>query len=271
MISADQLARARQHVYRDGRLLDRKRFAYHFEDGSRDAVLDVLRCYQNPDGGFGHGLELDVMCPASTPICAELALYYLDDLSVRDSDTLDRLEEWILLSQRSDGSLPNPSDEIRRYPHGPWWLGEDRTRVFSLAGMLAKMGRGSEEFFYRTNRLFADQPLPSEIGKYDYPLFLYLTYAPIARGLSRRMAAIQDQLPAMVRRFRDHHPLLVFNYRWVTDETDPEVLAAEARIAVSDLEEDGGLRSPYPDLPWWRPVWTLELLISLKRLGLLRC
>ena len=269
MLSADQLSRARQFVYRHGSLLDRKRFAFHFEGGSPNTVLDALRCYQNPDGGFGHGLELDVMCPASTPICAELALYYLDDLGVRDGDTLERLEKWIVRSQRGDGSLLNPSDEIRRYPHGPWWLGEDRVRTFSLAGLLAKAGRGSAEFFRRANRLFADHPFPPEIGKYDYPLFLYLTYAPVERGLSARMATIQDQLPAMLCRFQDHHPLLVFSYRWVSDETCRQVLEAQARLAAGDLEEDGGIRCPYPDLPWWRPVWTLEVLISLKRFGFL--
>ena len=34
--------------------------------------------------------------------------------------------------------------------------------------------------------------------------------------------------------------------------------------------EDGGVATPYPDLPWWRPVFTLDGLILLKRYGLLQ-
>ena len=267
MITKDQFGRARHFIFRHGRLFDRKRFAYHFEGGSRLAALDALLCYQNPDGGFGHGLELDVICAASAPICAELALNHFDELGARDCDALRQLEGWILSVQREDGALPNPTEEIARHPHGPWWLDEDAVRAFSLAGLLAKMGLGSEEFFRRVEGLFNRYEFPVEMGKYDYPLHLYLLHSPGAQEHADRLRVVQKELPGMVRRFRDHHPLLVFSYRWVSDDTSQDLLEDEARIAVADLDEDGGIRSPYPDLPWWRPVWTLEVLISLKRFG----
>jgi hypothetical protein len=269
MITSDQFDQAKHFIFRHGRLFDRKRFTYHFEGGSRQSALDALLCYQDPDGGFGHGLELDVTCPASTPICAELALNHLDELGVRDGDALRGLEAWILSSQREDGSLPNPVTEIARYPHGPWWLDEDTPRVFSLAGLLAKMGLGSERFFARAEGLFRGYEFPRELGKYDYPLHLYLLHAPGAQQFVSRLRALQEAVPGMVRRFRDHHPLLVFSYRWVSDATSRDLLRNEAQIAIADLEDDGGIRSPYPGVPWWRPVWTLEMLISLKRFGLL--
>ncbi|MCZ6677923.1 MAG: hypothetical protein O7E52_11805 [Candidatus Poribacteria bacterium] len=49
----EQFDKAKHFIYRYGRLLDRKRFAYHFESGSLDAVIEALACYQNPDGGSG--------------------------------------------------------------------------------------------------------------------------------------------------------------------------------------------------------------------------
>ena len=33
--------------------------------------------------------------------------------------------------------------------------------------------------------------------------------------------------------------------------------------------EDGGVATPYPDLPWWCPIFTLDGLILLKRYGFL--
>lgn len=42
--------RARRFVYKNARPLELAKWQYHFEDGSREAVLDTLACYQNTDG-----------------------------------------------------------------------------------------------------------------------------------------------------------------------------------------------------------------------------
>ena len=52
----DAFKRAADFIWRNARLLDRFRFAFHFLDGSQAAVLNTLRCYQNQDGGFGNGV-----------------------------------------------------------------------------------------------------------------------------------------------------------------------------------------------------------------------
>ena len=51
--------KARTFVYRNARPLDLAIWQYHFENGSKEAVMHALSAYQNPDGGFGHGLEAD--------------------------------------------------------------------------------------------------------------------------------------------------------------------------------------------------------------------
>jgi hypothetical protein len=50
---------ARAFIYKNARPLDLTRWQYHFENGSREAVLNVLSYYQNTDGGFGHALKAD--------------------------------------------------------------------------------------------------------------------------------------------------------------------------------------------------------------------
>jgi len=72
MITPEQFEKARQFIYRQGDLLTRRRFAFHFEQGSNQPVLQALACYQNDDGGFGNGLELDITCPESSGICMGL-------------------------------------------------------------------------------------------------------------------------------------------------------------------------------------------------------
>ena len=106
MLTTEQLEKARQFIYRNGDLLTRKRFAYHFEGGAKQAVLDALACYQNDDDGFGNGLEKDVMCPESSGIALEIALGHLLELKVADGPILERALTWAHMNQTDNGDLP---------------------------------------------------------------------------------------------------------------------------------------------------------------------
>lgn len=269
MVTQEQLGKAREFIYRHGRLLDRKCFAYHFEGGDREAVLQALACYQNSDGGFGHGLELDVTCPASTAICAEMAMAYLGSVGVRSGPMVERLEAWIAANQQPDGTLPHPADEIARYPHGEWWLNDDPQRVLALAGLLAKWGRGSQALFDGAARVFSRLPFPEEPAVYAYPHYLFLRYVPQAETWQDRLAQMRGGLPKMLSAAQDHHPLFFFAHRWPAEDVDEGVLSEQAAKAAAAFEQDGGVASPYPDLPWCRPVWTLDVLVGLKQHGFL--
>lgn len=60
--------RLRRYVFLYARHLDVARWRYHFEGGSADEVAEALSFYQNEDGGFGHGIELDCQNPYSQPV-----------------------------------------------------------------------------------------------------------------------------------------------------------------------------------------------------------
>jgi hypothetical protein len=67
-----------------------------------------------------------------------------------------------------------------------------------------------------------------------------------------------------------HCPLFFCADRWYSRTIRRDVWAKQAAIAVSMLQDDGGIRiENYDQLPWWRPVWTLEMMIRLKKEGLL--
>ena len=77
MATTPDLSKATDFLWRTARLLERRRFAYLFLDGEQQAVLEALRPYQNPDGGFGNGLEPDVRGPVSQPVPTWTALCIL--------------------------------------------------------------------------------------------------------------------------------------------------------------------------------------------------
>ena len=75
---------AKNFIYRNARPLDFARWQYHFENGSREAVLKALAAYQNEDGGFGHGLEADCFNPNSSPIQTWTAIEILREVRMTD-------------------------------------------------------------------------------------------------------------------------------------------------------------------------------------------
>lgn len=74
---------AKRFVLEHARPVDLAVYKYFFEDGPNIAVIRELKRYQNQDGGFGHGLELDCWNPNSSPITtndAVITLFRVDAL-----------------------------------------------------------------------------------------------------------------------------------------------------------------------------------------------
>lgn len=78
--------KARTYIYRNARPLDLARFQYHFENGSKEAVLTALSSYQNEDGGFGHALEADSWNPDSAPIQIQTAIKILEEIDFDETE-----------------------------------------------------------------------------------------------------------------------------------------------------------------------------------------
>src|SRR5690242_2363253 len=117
----DRVTRAEQFVWLNGRLLDRHRFAYHFTGGSSEQLLAALRPYQNPDGGFGHGLEPDIRAPVSQPQPVELALWVLAEVDGYGDPMVSRILDYLPTVTTAEGGVPFTLPSVNPYPHGPWW------------------------------------------------------------------------------------------------------------------------------------------------------
>ncbi|SDL64877.1 hypothetical protein SAMN05421874_1264 [Nonomuraea maritima] len=121
----DVVDKAEHYLRLHGRLIDRMRFEALFRGGSRERVLDALRCYQNLDGGFGHALEPDLRGPGSQPEPVEVAFWILDELDAFDAPMVAAACDYLTSVSTPDGGVPFVLPSAREAPHAPWWAPQD--------------------------------------------------------------------------------------------------------------------------------------------------
>jgi hypothetical protein len=112
---------ATDFVWTSARLVDRHRFAHLFLDAPADPVVDALRPYQNPDGGFGNALEPDLRTPTSQPIAVNSALEDLEDAGRLGDPIAERACDWLTTIQNPDGGVPFVLPSAGPHPRAPWW------------------------------------------------------------------------------------------------------------------------------------------------------
>lgn len=132
-----QFQTVKKWIYRHARPLDLARWQYHFENGSREAVLKALAAYQNEDGGFGNALEADSWNPHSSPMVSWVATELLDELNEADRELMLVRELLRYLEESLDydegywyGMLPGNN----AYPHASWWTYKDDAAVKAMWG-----------------------------------------------------------------------------------------------------------------------------------------
>ena len=149
--------KARAFMYRNARPLDLARFQYHFENGSQEAVLNILSYYQNEDGGFGHAVEADCWNPNSIPLHSNTASEIIREIDVVDSQqpVIQGLLKWYASGKHFNGKSWEITVESNNdYPHAPWWHTEsvsschtDYNGTAQIAGFIARYAdKGSDIF-----------------------------------------------------------------------------------------------------------------------------
>lgn len=269
MLNDEQINGAKTFIFKNGRLLERQFFEYFFGTGGKPACLKALFAYQNADGGFGNGIEPDILCPDSSTIGAETALVLLDMLEPPNLVDMVDLIGWVARSQNEAGFIEHPPANMAKYPHQPWWENPDQARVLALAGLMKKWGVGDPIFFARARSWFNQAKLPDEIAFYDYPYFIYLKYCQAGEADRMKFNRMVEQLPDFLDKHRAHFPLFSRYWFYAAEHVSDERLANEAAFFVSAIHADGNIDTPYPDLPWWNPIFLLDGLILLKKKGLL--
>ena len=113
--------RARELVYRSGRVLERRLFARLFEDGDAVGVTAAVLAYRNADGGFGHGLEPDKLAPQSQPLDVQFALQSLADAGADGLEIGTAACDFLEPLADERGLVPIVLPSVADYPRADHW------------------------------------------------------------------------------------------------------------------------------------------------------
>jgi hypothetical protein len=126
-LSRAAFSRAEDFILSNARKLDIRLFEYHFKEGSKDDVLEELIKYQNPDGGFGHGIEPDFRLTGSSAMATSVGLQYCVEVDVSSNDEIIQSTMDYLLAtfDVENAYWPRTPVEVNDAPHAPWWHVDD--------------------------------------------------------------------------------------------------------------------------------------------------
>ncbi|MFD3808267.1 hypothetical protein ACFWTC_32865 [Streptomyces sp. NPDC058619] len=116
----DRLARAEQFIWLTARVLEQRRFAFHFLGADADPVDTALGAYLGGDGGYGHALDPDLRGPLSQPLHTAHALRILDGLGRCSGQRIERLCGHLTRVSTPDGALPGVVPAPRGHLAAPY-------------------------------------------------------------------------------------------------------------------------------------------------------
>jgi hypothetical protein len=128
VVTWDSYRAADHFMMRSARLIDRRRFAYHFQSGPAEPVQVALSAHRNLDGGYGNGLDPDLRGHSSQPAATEVALRYLDELGPMPTDLGNGICRYLASAANDDGGLPAVLRSVRYTEAAPWYRMTDDFR-----------------------------------------------------------------------------------------------------------------------------------------------
>jgi len=280
--------RARDFMLRNGRLLERRLFAFHFGDVPAAPAIAALAAHQNADGGFGAGLEPDKRDPASQPVDVQFALETLDGLGAVAGPMVMRACDWLMTVSTAEGGVPFALPSVNASPHAPWWGVEEAAPparlnpTAAIAGVLLKHGV-AHPWVERASAFCWRQIEAGSTSEFHdlMPTLAFLEHAP---DRPRAQAALEGiakviSAPGVVALDVEatgyvHKPL-----EWAPAPTsfcrrlfDDAVIEAHLDALAARQQDDGGWPiswaaiSPGVELEW-RGVVTLQALRCLRAYG----
>ncbi|MFK4692619.1 hypothetical protein [Streptomyces pristinaespiralis] len=295
---ASALARAERFIWLTARVLEQRRFAYHFLAGGSDPVETALAAYLNADGGYGHALEPDLRGPVSQPLHTAHALRVLDSIGRCGGLRVERMCRYFTEVSTRDGALPAVHPSQRAYPAAPFLPIVDNPPSELLAtgpvvGLLHRNQVWHAWLFRATDFCWAVIDAIEKSHPYEIQAAIaFLDGVPD----STRAQAAADRLGALVREQRlvalnpdrldqqpvapgyapgEHH--FAYDYarrpdslarRWFTDEE----MNRSLRHLAAEQQQDGGWPITWQE---WapgtalesRPIVTIEALRTLRAHG----
>ncbi|MDX3233488.1 hypothetical protein [Streptomyces sp. ME19-01-6] len=300
---SSSLARAEQFVWLTARVLEQRRFAYHFLGGGADPVETALAAYLGDDGGYGHALEPDLRGPHSRPQHAAHALRVLDGIGRCGGRRVELLCRYLTEITTPDGALPAHRPAPPGTAVASWNPAADGSAGNLLAtgpvvGLLHRNDVWHAWLFRATDFCWAAvaaleegaAPRPHEVlaavafldGAPDRPRALAAAER-LGRRVRKQGLVVLDPDPERT----EDHPLPegrapgerihVYEVARTPDSparpwfTDAEVERSLDFLADSQCEDGGWPLRRHPRASGaaleWRPIVTIEALLTLRAYG----
>ncbi len=176
-LSIKDYNKLRRMVYRNARALTVAIWRYNFENGRAEDIIDVLSCYQNEDGGFGHGLDGNCLNPNSSPYITSMAVGIIEQY-YQFSDMNHPVLQGILRYLASDAhateagwlgmaSIPANND----YSHAPWFhyspdKAADELDPQTLVNFILKYAEKDSKLYQKAHSI--DESIPKEKQEPDF-------------------------------------------------------------------------------------------------------
>ena len=139
-----------------------------FLAGDATRIPGLLESYQNPDGGFGHGLEPDMLMPHSSVTATLQAFRILDLIAVYPQPmVLPALEYLKAVYDPLHRRWYAASKEVNDYPHAPWWQADRKTGLTVIDEQWGNPAAAVLALLYRFRELIGFDPLDELI---DYAI-----------------------------------------------------------------------------------------------------
>ncbi len=285
--------KAKKFIIEHARPMELAEYRCIFEGGSKQAVVEELRKFQNPDGGFGNALEPDNWNPNSSPITTNDAIIKLCHTgALREAgEVTEGIARWLGSGDGFDSEQKRWRFAIKsncEHPHAIWWEpGDDGKESWnptvSLAAFMVCVD-GGEQWKELAREAFLWLESVDEIGSDEVKCFilahelleLYGVTDVTERDRSREAVkrAVGLALCREVEKYGVEYvagPSAFFGGDEYFPEGIDELIEAELG-AIDKLQmEDGGFDitwqwyTPYEEefrqaRDWWRPRVTMEKL-----------
>lgn len=287
---------AKRFIIANARPLERAFYSWHFEHGAKDAVIHELRKFQNPDGGFGHGLEADNWNPNSNPIAANDAIMTLHRLQA--AAEAGGITDGIIRYLRSHDSFDEGQrrwlfaiETNREYPHAVWWekngdglMGYNPT--VSLAAFLICYGGRTPYYEEIIRDAFKYLDEKADVGGDELKCYLLCYELLLENGitdvvdLADLKRLIQERLGRAICKDAEKYGVEYVSSPsdFFTDPrpafmtADIRALAAAEKGALARIQKDDGgfdiswqWHTPYPEFErarqWWRAKITIDKML----------
>ncbi|OXM16299.1 prenyltransferase/squalene oxidase repeat-containing protein [Paenibacillus herberti] len=288
------LNRAKPFIYNNARLLDRRKYEFYFEGGSKERVIEALRAYQNPDGGFGNALEPDIRCPNSQPVPIEMALMVMDQMDDFDPRMIDGVIRYLKEITLPDGGFPFVFRSASEYPHAPWWAAQQDDQpsinpTGRILGLLYKQKTRTDIFqegWFLKNVAYVWSVVENTQphGYHDAVHWIsFLQHTPEQERAGKiwlifdewvnrsRIIERNPKAEGYVHKVLDWAPTRdSYMSKFMTDAD----FAEHVQVLIRDQQEDGGWSINWPAVSSggeaeWRGSITIDRLLTLRSFGMI--